>query len=144
MGSAQLLQAVLLLFITIGLPSLLPGAQPARFQQLLEAAKKEGELNLWSSTPEEEVAPKLVEALNARFGMEIKVNQVSMDARVFTTRVLAGAQSGRIEADSGQGASDTAFILDENRMLEEFDWVGVFGQEFPAIKRRVEHVADSV
>jgi hypothetical protein len=46
MRSAQLLQAVLLLFITIGLPSLLPGAQPARFQQLLEAAKKEGELNL--------------------------------------------------------------------------------------------------
>jgi iron(III) transport system substrate-binding protein len=115
-------------------------AQPARYQQLLDAAKKEGELNLWSSTPEEEVAPKLVEAFNKRFNTKIRVNQVSMDTRVFTTRVLAGAQSRRMEADSGQGASDTAFILDENGILEEFDWVGVFGQEFPEIKRRVERV----
>jgi hypothetical protein len=60
MGTAPLLQIVLFLFIIIGLPQRLLGAQPVRFQQLLEAAKKEGELNLWSSTPEEDVAPKIV------------------------------------------------------------------------------------
>jgi iron(III) transport system substrate-binding protein len=116
------------------------GAQTTKLQQLLDAAKKERELNLWSSTPEEEVIAEITEAFNKRFGLKIKVNQVSMGSRDFTTRVFAGAQAGRIEADVGQGATDILFILDEKGLLEDFDWVGVFGQEFPEIKRRVERV----
>lgn len=116
-------------------------AQTTKFQQLLEAAKRERELNLWSNTPEEEVIGEVVEAFNKRFGLKIMVNQVPMGTRDFTPRMLAGAQAGRIEGDLGQGSSDTVFILTEKGLLENFDWVGTFGQQFPEIKRRVERVA---
>ena len=116
------------------------GAQSSKFQQFLGAAKKETEINLWSNVPEEGVTSQLIEAFNKRFGMRIKVNQVPMGSRDFTPRVLAGSQAGRIEVDLGQGSSDTVFILAEKSLLEDFDWVGIFGQEFPAIKRRVERL----
>lgn len=134
------LSRVFLVFVVMAAATPLLGAQTTKFQQVVEAAKKEGELNLWSNTPEQEVINQLVDAFNKRFGMKIKMNQVPMGSRDFTPRVLAGAQAGRIEVDVGQGASDTVFILADKGLLEDFDWVGVFGQEFPAIKRRVEHV----
>ncbi len=115
-------------------------AQAPSLQSLIEAAKKDGELSLWSNTPEEETMPTILEAFNKRFGMRIKVNQVPMGSRDFATRVLAGSQARRVEVDMGQGATDINFILDENSMLEDFDWVRVFGQAFPEIKRRVERV----
>jgi iron(III) transport system substrate-binding protein len=131
---------VALVVMTIGKTRSLWGAQAASFQSFLEAAKKDGELSIWSNTPEEETMPKLLEAFNSRFGLSIKVHQVPMGSRDFTTRVLAGAQAGRTEVDLGQGATDINFILDEKSLLEDFNWVGVFGQQFPEIKRRVERV----
>jgi iron(III) transport system substrate-binding protein len=131
---------VLLVVMTIGKTRSLWAAQAASFQAVLEAAKKEGELSVWSNTPEGETMPKLLEAFNKRFGLRIKVHQVPMGSRDFTTRVLAGAQARRIEVDLGQGATDINFIMDEKSLLEDFNWVGVFGQEFPEIKRRVERV----
>lgn len=131
---------IILVFLIMAAATPPLGAQSTKFQQLLGAAKRETELNLWSSTPEEEVTPKLVEAFNQRFGMKIKVNQVSMGTRDFTNRLLAGSQAGRVEADLGQGASDTVFLMEEKGLLEDFDWVGVLGKEFPVIKRRVERV----
>ena len=115
-------------------------AQAVNFERVLAEAKKEAELNLWSNTPEGAVMPQLIEAFNKRFGMKIKVNQVPMGTRDFTTRVIAGFQAGRPEADQGQGAWDTVSILNEKGLLEEFDWVGVFGQEFPDIRKRVQRV----
>ncbi len=127
------------LLLTLGVASAL-NAQTTKFQQLLEAAKKEPELVLWSNEPEEDVLPQIVEAFNKRFGLKITVNQVHMGTRDFTPRVLAGTQAGRVEADLGQGSSDTVYILNENGALENFDWIGTFGREFPVIKRRVERV----
>jgi iron(III) transport system substrate-binding protein len=131
--------AVAVLVLTLGMASLLE-AQTTKFQQLLEAAKKEGELGLWSTTPEEDVMPQVVAAFNKRFGLNIKVSQVPMGTRDFTPRVLAGLQAGRVEVDMGQGSSDTVLILNQQAALENFDWVGTFGRDFPAIKRRVERV----
>ena len=131
---------IFLVLMTIGKTISVWGAQAVSFQSVLEAAKKDGELNVWSNTPEEETMPKILEAFNKRFGMRIKVNQVPMGSRDFTTRVLAGAQAGRVEVDMGQGATDINFIMDENNLLEDFDWVRVFGQAFPEIRRRVERV----
>jgi len=129
---------VLALLTLVAVPPL--GAQTNKFQQVLEAAKKERELVLWSTTPEEEMTPQIVAAFNKRFGMNIKVNQVPMGTRDFTPRVLAGIQAGRVEVDIGQGSSDTVYILNEKGALENFDWIGTFGRDFPAIKRRVERV----
>jgi iron(III) transport system substrate-binding protein len=131
--------AVWVLLLTLGVVSALD-AQTTKFQQLLEAAKKEQELVLWSTTPEEDVMPQIVAAFNKRFGLNIHVSQVPMGTRDFTPRVLAGLQAGRVEVDMGQGSSDTVLILNQNGALENFDWVGTFSRDFPAIKRRVERV----
>ena len=134
--------AVLLLTLSLAAvsPANVQAASTNEFQQLVKAARGEGKLVLWSSTPPTVETPKLVEAFNKRFGMKIEVQQVSMITETFTNRILAGAQANRIEADLGQGAPDTAFVLLEKGMLQDFDWVGVFGQEFPLIKKRVERV----
>jgi iron(III) transport system substrate-binding protein len=127
-----------LLTIVVAVPPL--DAQTSKFQQVLEAAKSERELVLWSNTPEEDVMPQIVAAFNKRFGLNIKVSQVQMGTRDFTPRVLAGIQAGRVEVDIGQGSSDTVLILNQKGALENFDWIGTFGRDFPAIKRRVERV----
>jgi len=132
-------EAAIVLLLIWGAASSLH-AQPTKFQQLLEGAKKERELILWSNTPEEDVLPQIVAAFNKRFGLNINVSQVQMGTRDFTPRVLAGLQAGRVEVDIGQGSSDTVLILNEKNALETFDWVGVFGRDFPAIKRRVDRV----
>jgi iron(III) transport system substrate-binding protein len=132
-------EALMALLLTFGMASSVH-AQATSLQQILEGAKKERELILWSNTPEEDVLPQIVAAFNKRFGLNIKVNQVQMGTRDFTPRVLAGLQAGRVEVDIGQGSSDTVLILNEKNALETFDWVGVFGRDFPAIKRRVERV----
>jgi iron(III) transport system substrate-binding protein len=131
--------AVSVLLLTLGVaPSV--AEQTSKFQQLLEAAKKERELVLWSNTPDEDELPPIVAAFNKRFGLNIKVNQVPMGTRDFTPRVLAGLQAGHVEVDIGQGSSDTVLILTQKGALENFDWVGTFGRDFPAIKRRVDRV----
>src|SRR5690242_4982911 len=68
------------------------------------------------------------------------MQQVPMSTGEFVTRVKAGAQAGRIEADLGQGAVDTVTLLDQAGLLESFDWVGAVGSEFPDIQKRVDRV----
>jgi ABC-type Fe3+ transport system substrate-binding protein len=106
----------------------------------VENAKREGELNLWSTTPDESVTPKILEAFNKRFDLKIKLNQTPMGSRDLVTRILAGSAAGKIEVDVGQGSSDSVAILAEKGLLEGFDWQGVFGKEFPEIGRRVQRV----
>lgn len=129
--------AILLLVLAAAGPL---GAQAKIPQQLVENAKREGEINLWSTTPDESVTPKIVEAFNRRFDLKIKVNQTPMGSRDLVTRILTGSAAGKIEVDVGQGSSDSVAILAEKGLLESFDWQGVFGKEFPEIARRVQRV----
>lgn len=124
-----------------------PAAKKAS-EQLTEAAiragelndKREGELNLWSTTPREDNLPQFVEAFNKRFGLKVKVKQVSMSTGNFVTRVKTGAQAGKVEADMGQGSISSLTTLEEAGLLDKYDWLGAMGQEFPDIKKRVERV----
>ena len=105
--------AVLLLTLSLAAvsPANVQAASTNEFQQLVKAARGEGKLVLWSSTPPTVETPKLVEAFNKRFGMKIEVQQVSMITETFTNRILAGAQTNRIEGGLGQGAPGTAFVV---------------------------------
>ncbi len=94
------------------------GAQAKIPQQLVENAKREGEVNLWSTTPDETVTPKIVEAFNKRFDLKIKLNQTPMGSRDLVTRILAGSAASKIEVDIGQGSSDSVAILAEEGLLE--------------------------
>jgi iron(III) transport system substrate-binding protein len=132
------LRVSVLLLILAGATPL--GAQQKILQQLVENAKREGELNLWSTTPDESVTPKIVEAFNKRFDLKLKVSQVLMGSRDLVTRILAGSPTGKIEADLGQGSSDSVAILAKKGLLESFDWLGTFGKEFPEIGKRVQRV----
>jgi ABC-type Fe3+ transport system substrate-binding protein len=108
-------------------------------QEMIEAAKKENILNIWSNTPREENIKALQDAFNQRFGLTTELRRVNLSAADFTTRVIT--ERGRAEADFGQGEAVNVISLMESNLLEDFDWIGVFGETFPKIKDRVERVA---
>jgi iron(III) transport system substrate-binding protein len=111
-------------------------------QAVIDAAKQEGELQLWSQVPTSENAGKLLEAFNKRFGLSTELKQVEVSAGDFTTRLIAQANAGRaLEADFGMVAIENVLTLDEKGLLETYDWVGTFGSTFPELERRVSKVA---
>ena len=75
------------IFITIGQTRSLWGAQTVSFQSVLEGAKKDGELNLWSNTPEEETMPKILEAFNKRFGGNVRFRNDNFGSKIYTLDV---------------------------------------------------------
>jgi iron(III) transport system substrate-binding protein len=118
-------------------PAEKPAAKPsAKMQEMIEAAKKENVLNLWSNSPREANIKPLQDAFNERFGLNTQIRRLDMSAGDFTTRVIT--ERGRAEVDFGQGEPVNLIVLEKNNLLETFDWVGVFGETFPKIKDRVE------
>jgi spermidine/putrescine-binding protein len=118
------------------------GTFPPAVQALIDGAKKEGTFNLFDQTPTTpENAAKLVDAFNARFGLNMKLNQVQLTTFDVDTRILAAHTAGKpMEADSATVAIEDIITWHEKGLLEPFDWVGTFGSIFPDIKKRIMHI----
>jgi len=63
-----------------GKPASGAGSPAQSFDQLLEAAKREGQVNLWTGSPNVEATmQKLQDAFNKRFAVNIHIDHVSFD-----------------------------------------------------------------
>jgi ABC-type Fe3+ transport system substrate-binding protein len=127
----------------VAAPAASPAAKPsAAFEQLREAARKEGALTAWISTPAQESTHKaLFDAFKQRFGLDqLQTEWLPLFETESNPRLVAEAQAGRPGPDVISSSTRTMIPPGEAGLLEEYDWVGVFGQELPTIKESVERV----
>ena len=111
------------------------------FDQLLEAAKREGQVNLWTGSPNVDTTmQKLQEAFNKRFGTSINVQHVGLTAGEAASRVIAENQAGRHDGDMLQPSLDIASNLLDQNLAAKRDWQALFGAQLPGIKDAVEAV----
>lgn len=120
-----------------------PGGIGTSYAEIVELARAEGEINLWTDklgTAEDLAA--LETAFNARTGADIHINYVPISSQDGTTRLIAEKQAGQSpSADWISGGSDTMLLLDDAGLVASLDWEGTFGREFPGIADRADRTA---
>jgi len=106
------------------------------FQQVLDGARKEGELIVWASSPgEQKTYRALFDAFNKRFGLNIKAEFLGINATRGRGRVIAEAAANAVTVDVMGGESADGVILMANAgVIKPYPWVEVFGKEMPGIK----------
>ena len=105
-------------------------------------ARREGEINFWASTPNSKDLLELEKAFNNRFELKVKVKRTPLKSVQVANRLVIAGQAGQaVAADCAILSPPSLDVLIQLGLLEDFDWNGVFGREFPAIKRRVERLA---
>ena len=118
-------------------------------QRMIQAALKaeeinsrfEGDINYWITQPESNGLLKLEEAFNNRFKLKIKLKQTPLTSAEVGNRFILSAQAGRpVEADVTVISPPALSVLRQNNLLEDFDWNGVLGKDFPEIQKRVSIV----
>ncbi len=118
------------------------GAVPS-FKDVVAAANREGEVVVFGRTPLRESLDKMMPEFNKRFGTNIKISTVPMDAREIATRMIAEAKQPVGTGDLAWGHTSTSILtLQKAGISTTYPWVEVFGQELPLIKTRVEGVQE--
>ena len=87
---------------------------PDREKRLVEGAKREGELMLYSSIPVEDIAV-LTAAFDKKYGVKVKVWR--SDSEGFLQRIVNEARARRYEVDVVAGASSSVEPLQRERLL---------------------------
>jgi len=87
---------------------------PDREKRLVEGAKREGELMLYSSIPVEDIAV-LTAAFDKKYGVKVKVWR--SDSEGFLQRIVNEAKGRRYEVDVMAGASSAVEPLHRERLL---------------------------
>jgi ABC-type Fe3+ transport system substrate-binding protein len=87
-----------------------------REQRLIEGAKREKELTLYSSIPPEDIAV-LAGAFDKKYGVKVKVWRA--DSEGFLQRILSEARARRYEVDVMAGASSALEPLYRENLLQE-------------------------
>lgn len=143
---------MVLILLTLGM---IFGAKPtvvvaeSGSRQIIKAAmaagelnsKRQGEIHFWSNTPTDKNLLKLQKAFNRRFELRVKIKRTPLKSVQFANRIVVSAQAGKKpEGDMGVVSPPSVAVVLSRGLVEDFDWVGTFGKEFPLIKRRVERV----
>jgi iron(III) transport system substrate-binding protein len=119
----------------------------AKFQQVLEAAKKEAatdKLVLWPLTPTlGDTHKELFEAFEKRFGFKVQWEWVPVQAPEATTRMISEVRAGARPADIIAGSIDNTAEAVKEGQVEKYDWVGVFGEQLPGIKEPAERLMEA-
>src|SRR4051812_9741459 len=77
------------------------------FQQVVDGAKREGELILLTTYPtQDKNKQKLIAAFNARFGLNLKISWVPTQPNVMISRLVSEGASGRFSGDVASAAAD--------------------------------------
>ncbi len=113
---------------------------PKNLQNLIEAAKKEGQVVYATSGETPETIQKLGQAFNKKFGLDIQLEGVPLQASGAVTRILQEKAANRLTLDLAHPSYPLVQRLLGKGILAEFDWVGVFGEKLPAIKEAATHV----
>ncbi len=118
-------------------------------QRMIQAALKaeeinsryEGDINYWITQPESNGLLKLEEAFNNRFKLKVKLKQTPLTSAEVGNRFVLSAQAGRpAEGDITVISPPTLSVLRQNNLLEDFDWTGILGKDFPELQKRVNMV----
>ena len=146
---AGMMVLILLTMMIVGVAQATLAAQTGS-RHLIEAAiqagelnaRREGEINFWASTPNSKDLLELEKAFNNRFELKVKVKRTPLKSVQVANRLVIAGQAGQaVAADCAILSPPSLDVLIQLGLLEDFDWNGVFGREFPAIKRRVERLA---
>ncbi len=107
----------------------------ASFQALVDGAKKEGKLVVWSPLPSRpEAQQAAIEAFNKRFGLSTKLEWVPMAAPTANTRAIAERAGGKVTGDIIGGASIGEIITARDaNLIKTYDWRATFGPQMPQI-----------
>jgi len=141
--------AFLILGTILGITSRDLRAAESGSQQVIKAALKaeeinsryEGDINYWTTEPSSKELVKLEEAFNKRFKLKVKLKHTPIRSAEVANRFVVTTQAGRpAEGDITIISPPALSALSKNGLLEEFDWVGVLGKEFPEIQRRVNTI----
>ena len=121
--------------ILLSIPQAIAQSQPS-FTQVLEAARKEGELIVWASSPgEQKTYRALFDAFNKRFGLNIKAEFLAINATRGRGRVIAEAAANAVTVDvMGGESADGVILMAKAGVIKPYPWVQVFGKEIPNIK----------
>jgi ABC-type Fe3+ transport system substrate-binding protein len=113
-------------------------AQPLRFKQVLVEAKKEttGNFVIWASNPRDDKTWQiLVDTFAKKYGLgELKFERLPLHPRDTVARIVAETRAGRSGPDVVFGSHNSLSDIDEAGLLEAYDWVAAFSEEFPTIK----------
>jgi iron(III) transport system substrate-binding protein len=114
-------------------------AQTGKFQELLQAARKEaarGDVFLvYASNPREEKTRQvLFDAFKKRFQMDFRYDWLSLFPTPAVARIISEVNANRKGPSIFMGSVRATLDLDHAGLLETFDWLSAFGSEFPDIK----------
>ena len=106
-----------------GIVALPMQTRAADFEAIKAAAAKEGRLVVWHNTPGQETIVALNDLFNKRFGMNIKVNRVSVSGSVMTSRLMTEKRGGKFTVDVFIANDRHLPVLLKNGMIEKTDWM---------------------
>jgi iron(III) transport system substrate-binding protein len=108
----------------------------ATFDEILAGAKREGKLVAWIAAPRGPEAHKaLIDAFNAKFGLNTVLEWVPNPPVTSNTRAIAESAGGKVSVDIiGAGAIEEVASATGAKLLTKYDWTGVFGSQLPEIK----------
>lgn len=112
--------------LVAGLAALPGHARAADFETIKAAAAKEGRITVWHNTPNHKTTEALNELFNKRFGMNVKVERVSVSGSQMTSRLMTEKRGGKITVDVFIANDRHLPILVKNGMIEKTDWIGLF------------------
>lgn len=115
-----------ILTLAVGLGVSLAAAQAADFEAIKAAATREGKVVVWHNTPNQKTTDALAALFNARFGMNIKVERVSVSGSDMTSRMMTEKRGGRVTVDVFVGTDRHLPQLVKNNLIEKVDWVETF------------------
>jgi len=107
----------------------------ANFQAMVDGAKKEGRLVVWSPLPSRpEAQQAAIDAFNKRFGLSTRLEWVPMAAPTANTRAIAERAGGKVTGDIIGGASIGEIITARSaNLIKPYDWRAALGAQLPGI-----------
>lgn len=126
---------------TIALAAASPPASSTSVDRTVEAARKEGKLHIWYSTPADaKTWDALKEAFERRFNLKVDLIRTFVFSTDQPPRLAAEGRAGVLNADVVQVSLDKTYLdlQKDLRLFEVTDWVGLFGGVWPDIKEVAE------
>ena len=112
--------------LAVGVTLLAPEGRADEFDSIKAAAIKEGRIVVWHNTPKQDTTDALAALFNKRFGMNIKVERVSVPGGQISSRMMTEKRGGRFTVDVFIATDRHLPIMVKNDMVEKIDWVGIF------------------
>ena len=139
MRALRLLLSTFVGFLTMFALVAQAAAQGNKFQEIVNAAKKEaaqGALVIYASNPrEEKTRQALFDAFKKKYGMpDFKFEWLELHPSVAVPRTITEIKAGKSGPSVLMSSAATLLDLDHAGFLESYDWVANFSSEFHDIK----------